>query len=261
MFDQAHDLRRLASQRIRPAVAHEGRRPSLLVTAGGKGGVGTTTVAIQLAAALTPTGQRVVLVDADPRGGDVALRCGAEERHNLGDLLSGRRAWGEVVETAPNGLRLVAGCRWPDDWGNHSSTASQDWVERLTAPNSQADVIVVDIGNGLDRAARRICQAAEAIVMVTSSETAAVMGTFAAIKTLTRSAGGPNQSDRLAPLYLRVNKARSTREARTIHYRLERACRRLLGVEIARSDVIQERLNVSAPLADMYDETGRATYC
>ena len=68
MLDQAHDLRRLATE-CRPTAARSAGRPRLLALTGGKGGVGTTTMAIRLATTLTQAGQRTLLVDADPRGG------------------------------------------------------------------------------------------------------------------------------------------------------------------------------------------------
>ncbi len=109
MLDQAHDLRRLAIERSRPMTADSTARPTLLAVTGGKGGVGTTTIAINLATALAAAGKRPLLVDADPRGGDAALWCDIQERYTLADLLAGRRTWAEVIEPAAGGVRLVAG--------------------------------------------------------------------------------------------------------------------------------------------------------
>lgn len=109
MLDQAHDLRRLAIHGCPPALSHAPQRPALLVVTGGKGGVGTTTVSLKLAEVLTRAGKRVLLVDADPRGGNAALLCGIEERHSLADVLAGRSTLAEAVETAPGGVQLIAG--------------------------------------------------------------------------------------------------------------------------------------------------------
>lgn len=117
MLDQAYDLRRLTMQHSGPASPDAGQRPALLAVAGGKGGVGTTTAAVKLAEALTQAGQRTLLIDADPRGGNAAMLCGIEERYSLADVLSGRRRLADAVETAVSGLRLMAGIAGPRNSG------------------------------------------------------------------------------------------------------------------------------------------------
>jgi flagellar biosynthesis protein FlhG len=226
-LDQAHDLRRLALHRSRPETVRVVDRPKLLAVVGGKGGVGTTTIAIGLAGTLIQAGRRTVLIDADPSGGSIALRCGAEERHTLTDLLVGRRGWNEVIETAPGGIPVVAGARRSDDLGDRTPVAAELLLELLNDPSLEADAAVVDVGNALGRAEQRICRAADAMVMVTTSDAEAVVGTFEAIKRLACFGGGRN-----VPLHLVVNKVRTLRAATIVRYRLGRACRRLLGVNL-----------------------------
>jgi flagellar biosynthesis protein FlhG len=233
MLDQAHDLRRLAVTRGLPTTVDVTGRPTLLAVTGGKGGVGTTTIAINIAAAMTETGGRALLVDADPRGGDAGLRCRTEERHTLADLLEGRRTWAEVIETVPEGIRLVAGTRWSDDFCH--GEPSDRLLEQLSDAGKHADVAIIDVGNGASRAAERIIQAADAIVMVTTGETAAVVSTFAAIRALVQFARQQNDSGLAGSpfvLHLLVNMARTDHDAQTVHHRLGRACRRLLGIEL-----------------------------
>ena len=241
MLDQAQDLRRLATE-CRPTAARSTGRPRLLALTGGKGGVGTTTMAIRLAATLTQAGRRTLLVDADPRGGDVALRCGAEERHTLADLLAGRQNWAEVIAAASDGIQLVAGARWLDDLADRSSAAER-LIELLDDSSLGADVVVVDVGNDLGRAGQRICRAADALVMVTTCETTAVVGAFAAIKRLVRfdrGYGGSDTAESVSSPYLMVNMARTAWDARLVRHRLGWACRRLLGVEIIETDFAEK---------------------
>lgn len=246
MSDQAHDLRRLAMEHGRPEAARAAGRPELLAVTGGKGGVGTTTVAIGLAVARAQSGKRTLLIDADPRGGDVALRCGAEERYTLADLLAGRQTWANVIATAPIGIQLVAGARWSEDLRERSSAAAQRLVDLLDDANLHADLVVLDLGNNLGRAEQRLCGAADAIMMVTTGEAAALLGTFAAIKTLTcfvRHGAGADAADSLFSLHLTVNRARTVQDAKLVRRRLDWACRRLLGINLrGGNSVIQNRL-------------------
>lgn len=94
---------------------------------------------------------------------------------------------------------------------------------------------MIDVGNSLGRALQRICCVADAIVMVTTSDAAAVVSTFAAIRALAhpeRSQDGGNVAQPAFSLCVLVNMVQSARDAKTVHDRLVRACRRLLRIEI-----------------------------
>jgi flagellar biosynthesis protein FlhG len=239
MFDQADDLRRLATEHHRPKAAQAGSRPTLLAITGGKGGVGTTTAAVCLATSLSKIGRRALLIDADPLGGDAALQCGVEEQHTLADLLAGRRVWTEVIQPGPKGIQMVAGGRWSDELGNRVPVAAELLNELLNDPAVEADVVVVDVGNRPGRAGQRLCQVADAVVMVTTSEIASVIGAFECIKKLVPVLynANPETRQQALPLHLLVNMARTAREAETVRKRLNRACRRLLGIELLGMDM------------------------
>ena len=261
MLDQADDLRRMATARLRPQTktVRPAGRPTLLAMTGGKGGVGTTTAAISLAVSLSRIGKRAIVIDADPRGGDVALRCGVEEPYTLADLLAGRQTWSEVIATAPKGVQLVAGARWSDELGNRRPAVAELLIELLDNAALQTDVAVIDVGNNPGRAGQRLCQAADAVVMVTTCETTAVMNTFAAIKRLGYDAAqspsavksSSTQPRAAVPqaLHLWVNMARSAHDAESVRRRLGRACRRLLGINLLGMDVSGSDLAVLSTAA------------
>src|SRR3989304_8316814 len=117
MHDQANDLRRLVRESRTPASAPAPLRPTLLVVAGGKGGVGTTTLAVNLAVALAQRGRRTVLVDADPDTADAAILCRLPEHHTVADVLAPRRAPAEALQPVPGGRRVLPRARGPAPGG------------------------------------------------------------------------------------------------------------------------------------------------
>src|SRR5262245_58863165 len=106
MMDQAAELRRRM---------HKGRAdasaslPRTFVVAGGKPGVGTTTLAVNLAANLAHDAQRVVLVDADLYQAEVAAECGVAAGFHIGDVLAGRKNIHEALVRGPAGMQVLTG--------------------------------------------------------------------------------------------------------------------------------------------------------
>src|SRR5207302_810817 len=169
MHDQANELRLLARQwaaELTPA----GDAPRKIVVSAGKGGVGTTTVAVNLATALARQGCRTVLVDADFSGADAALLCGIESRDTIADVLSGRRSVHEVLQPGPAGIQFVPGIWSPGSIPDCSGPAQQRLLRELDQLSRHADVVVLDAGSGLNHVVQRFWQAAdEVLVLITES--------------------------------------------------------------------------------------------
>jgi len=227
MPDQANDLRRLMIERARPRAARPAARPRRIVVAGGKGGVGTSTIAMNLALALVDAGQATLLVDADPRG-NLAMLCGIEDRYTLDDLLAARRTVAEVVAAGPGGIQIVAGSRGWDESGIGSATSADRLIEVLDNGDAKADLVVIDAGNTTSPTVRRLWQAADAAVMVATPDAASVVGAYESIKTL---ASAPRSWGDSGAICLLVNRATPT-VAATVYCRVARTCRRFLGVRL-----------------------------
>src|SRR5262245_34962276 len=97
MHDQADELRQLVRVSARSSDPPRGPQPLHVAVTGGKGGVGVTTIAVNLAVALAQNGRRTVLVDADFSGPDVAGMCRLDEGDSVADILAGRRTVHEVL--------------------------------------------------------------------------------------------------------------------------------------------------------------------
>ncbi len=252
MLDQADDLRRMANEHSRSQSARAGRRTTLLAITGGKGGVGTTTSAVSISTGLSQIGRRAILVDACPNGGDVALHCGVEGRHTLADVLVGRRTWPEVIQNGPRGLKVVAGSRWSDVLGQRDRPTADAIVGLLQDPAIEADVIVLDVGNNPGRVGMELIRAADAVILVTTSDPAAVMGSFKMIKSMVEERRRFWAFDGAAtaqPVHLLVGRAASPDEAASVRHRLARTCRRMLGIDLLSTDLSGEGLGMIGPAA------------
>ncbi|MEX2558713.1 MAG: P-loop NTPase [Pirellulales bacterium] len=225
MSDQANRLRQLMRQAAqspctRPYSAAPA--PRLLAIAGAKGGVGATTVAVNLAVALAERGRRTLLVDANLERPDTALLCRLGETGSLADVLSGRQSLHEALVRGPQGILVLCGGWAAGSLRQSSPAVSERLLDGLAAMTPPADDVILDVGSAIDRAAGRYWQAADQVLLVTTPEPMALMDAYAAIKAL-RPGGGP-------AIQLLINQAADRQAAGQAYARLARACRRFLGM-------------------------------
>ncbi len=182
MIDQANDLRKLVMQAAENRPDGLPERVPMLLVSGGKGGVGTTTVAVNVAVAAAQRGLRAVLIDADPDRADVQSLCRLRDRYTVSDVLSGRRTLGEALQPGPAGVFVLPGAWAVADLADASESSQVRLLDQFAALGPRADVVVIDGGNGLHPFTRRLWRSCAEVVLVATPEPSAVLDAYAAIK-------------------------------------------------------------------------------
>lgn len=235
MSDQADGLRQLVQARSGPTALADPPEPapsleapagtrSLLLTSG-KGGVGTSNLALNLAIALGEYGQRVVLVDADLGLANIDLLCGLTPASDLGDVLAGDCPLAEAIVTGPGGIRIVPGAHGMRTLVDVLGDGPRRLVAELAELEAGADFLLIDAGSGLNPGIATLAAAADQVVVVTTPEPTSVADAHAVIGRLRRLEG---------PCRLRAvaNQATSSAEASDVLTRLSASSRQFLGTVV-----------------------------
>jgi flagellar biosynthesis protein FlhG len=224
MPDQADMLRKLVRS---AAVADDAPAGAarLLLVASAKGGVGTTTVAVQLAAALTELGRGSVLVDADLGRAHATSHLGVAPREGLDDLLEERCTIESLMMTVADGVRLLPAAWAPSHPCQPTLAAGRRLLAELQRLPVENGWMVVDGGSNRSPLCDHLWQHATRVLLVTTCEDLAVMDTYARIKSLSATGFA-------APLSIVVNRAGTSAPAMDVQGRLEQSCRRFLGLTI-----------------------------
>ena len=254
MHDQATRMReiaRLYAETNRPV------RPCVLTVTSGKGGVGKSTLALNLAIALVDLGKRVVLLDADANLAGLDVMAGISPRFRLSHVLRGERDLEDVMVTPYPGLRLMPGSSGDTDYPGLEPERQHELIGELTSLEERTDVLLIDTGAGINPEIITYAAAADATLVVTSIEPTAVMDAYAMIKVLSLEVP-------LLPVEVVVNSARTPREGEEAFGKLQAAVRHFLKRELVcaaivpRDDHAREAVLRQEPLVKAFPRSAAA---
>jgi flagellar biosynthesis protein FlhG len=216
--DQASRLRELARR--------GGGSPLTLAILSGKGGVGKTNIAVNLAICLAARHSRVSLVDLDMGLANADLLMGLQPRYTLAQLVGGLRTLDEITIEGPAGVQFIPGASGLHQIANLSEFERQNLLVHLQKLEDNTDIIVFDCGAGISRNVIRFALAAHRTMVVTTPEPTAITDAYATIKTLQRE-------QYRGTVGLLVNKVSSRSEAEATFRRVAGVARRFLNYPIA----------------------------
>jgi flagellar biosynthesis protein FlhG len=183
MPDQAAQLRKLVrvAAQADPSLAPGG--PIVALT-GGRGEMGVTTVACQLARELSRLGKQVVVIDANLIAPAVAHHFGADPRpdRTIDALLRGSRRASEILLDVEENIRLLPGVPRGELAPPLDRTAVDHFASELLALSQQSDAILIDAGSGMNPWVDRLWQLARQVLLIATPESEAFLDAYAAVK-------------------------------------------------------------------------------
>jgi flagellar biosynthesis protein FlhG len=200
-------------------------QPLTLAITSGKGGVGKSTIAANVALSLSQLGLRVTLLDGDMGLANLDVLMGLLPKRTLEHFFREGVPLEEIVIDGPAGLKVVpAGSGLPEltRLGPQHLAALVAGLQRLTV---RTDVLLVDTAAGIGDHVSGLFPIADRVLLVTWPEPTALVDAYAALKVIRRRQ--PDQA-----IGLVVNGVRSADEARRVHQRLETAARQFLGTGV-----------------------------
>ncbi len=193
IIDQATTLRLMAAVSLDGTLAPTATLPNeplwattklaqTIAVASGKGGVGKSNVAVNVALELAALGHRVTLLDADMALANADVLLGITPKYHLGHVLTGQRTLQEVQIEVTEGLRLIPGGSGIAELASLSLEQQARLIAELRAIETDSDFMIIDTAAGIAGNVIGILKAVAEVIIVTTPDPTALVDAYATIK-------------------------------------------------------------------------------
>ncbi|MGC9270046.1 AAA family ATPase [Acidiphilium sp.] len=244
------------------ALADHGRRPRLIALASGKGGVGKTWLTLTLAQALSERRHKLLVFDADFGLANADIQLGHLPGFDLGAVLRDETPLQDsIVPIEQGGFDLIAGQSGSGALAGVTATQVDGLLARLSEITASYDVILFDLGTGINPTTRHLAALMDTVILVTTEDPASLTDAYAVLKLLKRDR---TERDLLTDVRIVVNQTRSEQAGKRAHAALARAARGFLRLDppllgtIGRDERVAEAIRGQRLLLSQFPKSAAA---
>ena len=183
MDEQASELRELMHN-DKQEQSNKMHHTRVIAITSGKGGVGKTSVAINMAIAYAQTGKKVILIDCDMGMANVNVMMNIVPQYNLMQVINGQKKMSDIILNTEYGIQFIAGANGFSKVANLSADELEIFAMQFSSLGN-ADIIIIDTGAGVADNVMKFLAAADEVYVVTTPEPTAITDAYGIIKIIT----------------------------------------------------------------------------
>lgn len=200
-MDQATVLRNV----IKMQNAGQPPQARVITITSGKGGVGKSNTAVNLAVQLSKRGKKVLIFDADIGLANVEVMFGTSPKYTLSDVIYQGKNVRDIISEGPLDIGFVSGGSGLVEMNNLSREQIRSIVDKMEELDSLADFILVDTGAGISDNVMEFVIASPEVLLIITPEPSSLTDSYSLIKTLQRNPGFNYQKTMINVIANQVN--------------------------------------------------------
>ncbi len=197
---------------------------TLSVTSG-KGGVGKTTMTVNLAQTLAEMGKRVLILDGDIGLANVDIFLGVRPQKTLEDFFSGEESLENIIVKVTKNIHLIPSSSGLTDLKSIDVYKRKMLMDEVSMLNNTYDFLIVDTASGIDENVQYLNSTVQEVLVVITPEPAAMADAYALIKLL-------HQNRKVSRFSIIANKVLGEKEAKDIYTRMDKVTGRFLNISL-----------------------------
>lgn len=232
-MDQAEQLRNIikAQNPVPRPVAR------VITVTSGKGGVGKSNTAINLAIQFRKMGQRVIILDADFGLANIEVMFGAVPKYNLADLIYQGKNIKDIITWGPMDVGFISGGSGIASMSNLNKENLTYIIQNLAALDAISDIIIVDTGAGISDAVLEFLVASGEILVVTTPEPTSITDSYSLLKALARHQRFSTENSQIKVI---ANKVQNAEEGQALYNKLNAVVARYLKLPVGYLGAVPE---------------------
>ncbi|MGN0513531.1 MAG: MinD/ParA family protein [Lachnospiraceae bacterium] len=237
-MDQAEGLRNIIKHQNQKLVS--GAR--VITVTSGKGGVGKSSTAINLALHFQKLGKKVIILDADFGLANVEVMFGVIPQYNLSDIMYKGKELKDIIIQGPEGVGFISGGSGIAKLVNMDNEQIKRLVYKMSELEKMADIVIVDTGAGIAPSVLEFVAASSEVILVTTPEPTSITDAYALLKALNMFPGFDKNDTRIKVL---CNKVNSVSEGNTLFEKLNMVVSKFLNIQLSMLGCIPQDYSVT----------------
>lgn len=207
-------------------------KAKVITVTSGKGGVGKSSTATNLALSLAALDKKVCVFDADASLANINILLGIQPTYTLQHLLKGEKSLKEIIIDGPRGLKIVPGATGIAEYAQLSNDQKLTLLAALDKLQQDFDYLIIDTAAGIGDDVLDFIKASQFSIIIITPEPTSLTDSFSLLKVLKRS--NYNRTS-----YILVNMALDFDNSQAIYKRFESAVKKYIDVDIAYLGYVQ----------------------
>ena len=241
-MDQAEKLRSMVKSQEETVKEPAKRLARVITVTSGKGGVGKSSLAINLALQFRKKGKSVIIFDADFGLANIEVMFGAIPKYNLADMIFRGKGFKDIIVEGPEGIGFISGGYGINGLGNMNREQVQYLVYKLKELEMLADIIIIDTGAGISDSVLEFVAASGEVVLVTTPEPTSITDSYALLKALNARESFDAE---ICKIKVVANRVLNYEEGKNLFSKLEVVVTKFLKINLAFLGVIPMDMNMS----------------
>ncbi len=224
-MDQATNLRNIIKQQdVRQHTA------KIITVTSGKGGVGKSSLAVNLAISLSKLGNRVIILDADFGLANIEVMLGVRPKNNLAALVYAGKSLQEIITQGPCNIGFISGGSGIEELTNLDSGQFACIANKLFELDAIADYVIVDSGAGISDGMMKFVGVSNKTLLVATPEPTSITDAYAVMKSINRTFMKVNEKPTIQMI---ANRVTTYEEGKELYSKLNKVVSRFLTVRLS----------------------------
>lgn len=224
VMDQAAKLRQQVEK-----LKEQASTARVIAVTSGKGGVGKTSISVNLALQFQKQGKRVVILDADFGLANVEVMLGIRPKYDLADVIFSNRSIEDIITEGPAGIGFISGGSGVQDLGNLDKNKLQKLIAQLVKLDNLYDVVIIDTGAGIADSVIEFVLSSPEVLLVITPEPTSITDAYSLLKVVNRKKEFDRNSKAIKVI---TNRVESYEDGQEIYEKIRIVVSKFLNIQL-----------------------------